>query len=188
MGATPILGLPFNDEADLVMDGSQATEDLAAAVEDALTWVVSKPAGEAVTSSIAYQNDDDLFFAVVAGGVYLVDFELLWEAANSAASGFKARWSLPAGSEVYGHSISTSADAAQNHNMVTVVGDYAGDYIIGNSPGGLGLSLANLSTVGRHKIVAGANGTARIQWAQSTSHATSTWLNIGSYLRIQRIA
>ena len=187
MGATPILGLPFNDETDLVMDGSQATEDLAGAVEDALTWVVSKPVGESVTSSIAYQNDDNLFFTVVAGAVYIVDFELLWESAV-AASGFKARWSLPAGCNVYGHSISKQGGGS-GVNLVPVVGDYVGEYIIGNGQDGAGIGLDHMFTVGRHKlVVGGTGGTARIQWAQVTSNATATWLNVGSFLRIRRIA
>lgn len=190
-GSTPEYGFPYPIGADPLGDGDDRVQELAEAVEAVIAaqhQLVVKSTNEDVTSSTTYQADDELEFPVSAGGVYLVDFMFLWRSA-AAASGIKIRWNAPAGAAVYGRSI-TQQFTADPINALGIQGDIAGDLLIafGSEGAGIGGSDAVMHTAGTHRMVlAGTGGTAKVQWAQSTSHGTATRMLSGSWLKIAKV-
>lgn len=140
---------------------------------------IRKTVSETVLNSTVFQDDDELFFSVVANGVYVVDLVLLWEA-SVGESGIKVQWSLPSG-------IASSAHIMENG--VTELPASYDSIVIGEASTGWGINTKDLQCRGSSTIQVGVTGgTVSLQWAQRTAHATNTRVRLNSWLMVRRVA
>ncbi len=140
---------------------------------------VTKTADESVTSSTAYQDDDDLLLAVGANEVWLVEAIILIKS-NSTAN-FKLKWTVPSGATAYHFLLVRSAG-----------GSFSGDLESATSPRsaeGLDATIAHPAPALIRLIIttSGTSGDLQFQWAQDTSNGTATQVLKGSYLRALQI-
>jgi hypothetical protein len=127
--------------------------------------VVRKTADEAVTSSTAQQNDDELFFAVNANTIYAVKFVL--EATSASVQTLRYQFTAPA-STVYRFATNVGA---------TIGSDSSSQGTFAQASSGFSAVALLEGTV----ATAGTAGTFRLQWAQNASGAALTMLK-NSYL------
>lgn len=159
-----------------------AAQLTAATVEAALAEIMGvtkrKAANETLSSSTTLQDDDDLTaFAVATGGFYEIT-GILFVVSNSTAD-FKFNLNFtntPQTSIFYATysdtSGTTGTDAFQaGSDCIIPYGASSGPIFL------KGFVIANAST----------GGTFKLQWAQNTSDAVSTGLNLGSYIRVRRL-
>lgn len=142
-------------------------------------WVVvAKASDESVASSVAVQNDDELFFATVSGAQYQVEIVLVY---GSPAGAGTPDLKVVVGEDStargvvsqQGYSptdVATFATGAANQTTSFLFGTAAADRV--------GLLFGTYT---------GAAGTFRVQWAQNTSGANATIVRAGSVLRYRRI-
>lgn len=121
------------------------------------------------TNSTSRTADPHLTIPVVAGGKYLLDAVLVWSGAGGSAGGFNMGWLNP----------------ASGTTMAWTDNDGSGYAGIGSQTG---FSITSGTTLKGLLEVGTANGSITVAWAQNTAHATSTTLQAGSYLCLQRIA
>lgn len=138
---------------------------------------VYKTADEVVNNSIAFQDDDHLFFTIDANGVYV--FEFFLDYFSGSTPDIKVEWVEPDGTFTIRTFYDNSADAAQNINRTETTALW--------SAGGAGVSTAN-SIYGVGVIRAGGTGgTFKLQWAQSVANASDTTLRKGSWLKYKKL-
>lgn len=136
----------------------------------------SKASSEIVSSSTTLQDDDDLFWPVTSGGIYLVDIRGFYT--SGTTPDFKGGWSYPTGSTIrWGGLASDTAGA------ITIIGNLTETQTMIAAGSGADLYF---NVCGR--VVAGADGTLKFQWAQNSSFASNTTLYAGSHGYLTRIA
>ena len=143
--------------------------------------IVIKTADEDVTNSTTLQDDDDLLFAVAANEKW--QFEGVLQVAGHTDGDVKIAFTGPTGSVgMWGasgwdnaSSLASPATAAENLGSSDV----------------LQLTSAAVMQIFRFwgAISNGSTaGSLKLQWAQNASHATSTQMQAGSYMKYRRQA
>lgn len=144
---------------------------------------VKKSADETVNNSTTFQSDDDLTFAVVANGIYDVEYRLICTAAN-VGTDIKFQLSVPASCTYYigstgestiaswGATVSTNSPAALSTTTVAA----------GGLVGTFGVTL--IATI----INSTNAGNVVLQWAQNSAGASDTKILTNSFVKYYRIA
>lgn len=141
-----------------------------------------KTSTEAVTSSTALQNDDNLVLAVVASGVYVVRWGLRMDGA--AAGDFKYAFTGPAGAAMTWESRGLAAADASNVAAITTDVAAIGTTV---THGCLGTGTTTRAAGTGLLIVSATAGNLTLQWAQGTSSGTATNLFAGSWITGERV-
>ena len=132
-----------------------------------------KANSQSVTSSTTLVNDNDLFLAIPANGVYVIQGAIL--VTGASAGNIKYTFTIPSGA-------SGNMSSLQENTSGTLVLDGPGVWtatITGDAAQGIWLYglLVNSSTA----------GTLQLQWAQNGSNATPTTVAAYSYLTAWQI-
>lgn len=153
----------------LTADSTAATGLKWAAAGGGGPTFVYKTATEVVNTSTTLQDDDHLFFTLVANGIYA--FESFIEVGgNNTTPNLKFQWLEPDGSyEIRIYAMNVLGDFTANELNREVTFDYDGN------------GRGNLHAIG--VIRAGVTGgTFKLQWAQSVSDANDIRIQLGSWL------
>lgn len=141
--------------------------------------VVDKTADETVTSSTTLQNDDHLFFSVVAGQTYAFEINLIADCASASAD-LKVSLTFPTGTMSATFLALDPAVAsgdigsmvfADSPSLTSGVSTFVG----ATTSGGSGVRLSG-------RFVCTVSGTVRLQWAQNASSASGVTVRAGSSL------
>jgi hypothetical protein len=144
-----------------------------------VTRAAFKPADESVTSSIVLQADDHLSISVTAGGTYAIDGCLI--VAGDPAGDLALTIAAPGGSQGGWTPTATTLGTTDGTGSVRLTRFDFG------APSSMGVTAAGLMVVPAGGLIAGADGTVIVQWAQAVSSATATVLKAGSWLRLTRV-
>lgn len=141
-----------------------------------------KTSTEAVTSSTTLQNDDNLVCAVVASGVYVVNWALRMDGAT--AGDFKYAFTGPASATMTWESRGLAAADASNVAMITTDVAAIGTTV---THGCLGAGTTTRVHGSGLLVVSSTAGNLQLQWAQGTSSVTATNVFAGSWLKLERV-
>lgn len=158
-------------------------------------YYVVKPALESRASTTTFADDDTLTAPVLAGYSYEVEFLLTYsaeDATDTNTPGFKTTWVTPSGTSgrknCMGPTNSTTAGnyvsridtmmRFATHNLGTTV-----NYGVSNNDGGTFGHIA----IEKGLIDVTTDGAVTLQWAQTTSHANATRVDVYSYLKLTRL-
>jgi len=183
MSGNTTKGLPYATGSDTVASGDLAIKALADALELLIPVKVRKTALETVNNTAVLQNDDHLFFNVVAGKTYSFEFNLLFACASSAA-GAKLALTFPAGTmawSVIGRAPDGAAGSAGIGAFSALYNPASGTALSVGVPapaGGVTHATARI----KGTFVCTTTGQVRLQWAQNVATASNTDLAIGSEL------
>lgn len=144
-----------------------------------VTRTAYKPADENVTSSIALQADDHLSFTVTAGAAYAIDGCLL--VVGDPAGDFSLTLTAPPGSTGGWTPTATTLGTTDGTGSVRLT---RFDFGASSSMGATAVGVI-VNPLGG--LLAGADGTLTVQWAQAVSSATPTTIKAGSWLRLTRM-
>lgn len=161
--------------------GARITDELLASM---LPDIVTKAVTEPLASSIAMQDDDELFASVAANAVYDVTLHLFHDAATAAD--IQIGWAGPASATmnwgaVVAHVSETSSGTVTAVSMQTRL-------ISEVQQIGGGASAGTYSIAHGVLITAGTAGTLNFRWAQRVADATATNVRAGSSLTLRRTA
>lgn len=138
--------------------------------------------GTAVNNSTVLASDPELLFAVNSGEEWVVDFSLKVTGADTTAD-FKVGVSTPAGSTgdmwmiVGGALAVTGGSGSELFGAVSIATTMS-----------VGAFASTNAVVVRMRIVAGADGTVTLQWAQNTATVSDLKVSAGSILEARRVA
>lgn len=150
-----------------------------------IVWdeVIVKAVTESVSSSSTLQNDDELTFSVVSGGVYLIECVLAYnEPNNSGTPDFKFAFTMGAADPGSSYAVRTqayintsNAGAFSTTESVTTV---------------ISCGAAAIPRYAFSRIMVSAvdNGSFTLQWAQINSGGNAVRVLAGSFLAYRRIA
>lgn len=145
------------------------------------TYVV-KSADEGVTSSTVLQDDDELFFTVLANSVYSFRF-VAFVLTASATPSVKVGWTLPAlatfscATVIIGATPSAAGYGFRYREVTPTTAQPA--LLAGTSTQGLSMDAI---------VRTGANaGTVRLQWAQNTSDPAVVTMKADSFIAYIKI-
>jgi hypothetical protein len=140
--------------------------------------VVRKTADESVTSSVTFQDDDVLLFAVAANEIWQFEFVLI----TTGTFDFAGRLAFPSG-RIDGGAWYYSGTASALTNIAS-----------GTSPSLSWVARADSTSVPRtHHVIGtfangGSAGNLTLQWAQGSSGATATIVKANSTLWAAKLA
>jgi len=145
---------------------------------------VIKPADEALLATSTPQNDDHLFFPVLANSQYFVEFFLIYDTRNDAdivitftgPVGCTMDWTH--GGLGTGASSSTGT-VSRNYRNITNTGTIGGPAAV----------LGTFCVIpGEGRVVTGANaGTLNLKWSQVAAIGTATTVKANSVIIAQRL-
>lgn len=156
-----------------------AGEDLTAATLQALIselrpLFVEKTVDETVNNSAALQNDDVLFLAVPANTKWELDGVIRFN--SGTTPDFRAKFTVP-------------ASATLKWNIFAQAGTWLGFQQDETTTAVIDGLAASVATQVNGVLTVGANaGNLQLQWAQGTANASNTIVQIGSYLKLQRMS
>ena len=139
-----------------------------------------KTADESVTNSTAYQNDDELFVPVTAGGTYIVEGFIAYN--TPSAAGINLRLTGPTGTGLWGVVGLSNSGGTTDTGTVRMSASTNG---VGSSR--LGGATNDLVAVIRGTFLTSASGNLRFEWSQNTANATPTIVRANSWLSAQKI-
>jgi Pectate lyase superfamily protein len=135
------------------------------------------------TSSTTLQDVTGLSVTVVSGGIYVVEMEVFYD--GSGVPDMKVGWVAPASSTFTWATFSLHSSAGNQNadSMKTAVQDI-------NSAPSYGCVALGTKVAGQAKglLVAGGNGTFKMQAAQNTSDAGVVTIYTNSWLLLRRVA
>lgn len=151
------------------------------------SWLVNtnfarKSATASISSNITLQPDSELFFAVEANAIYVVEAMIQYDGAAGNAD-LKMLFRTPSGGSFAGSAtvISTSGATAFDLAQIAIPGNGSFDM------GTLGSGTQSFKVNGM-LITAGSAGNLSIEWCQNTSNATATRVLAGSYITGRRVS
>lgn len=146
--------------------------------------IVRKTAIESVASSTTLQNDDHLFFTAVAGQNYRFRCVLFVTNSGTQLADLKVAFTFPAGTMTFGvNALDTAATSPiGSANMTAIPSATSGTSTIAVAAG------SDNVTIIEGFFVCTTGGTVQLQWAQNTSQASATSLNVNSYIEYIRQA
>ena len=186
MPATAVYALRYQALTD-APNGATLGQNLAEDVETELVRIdaaaavlplyARKTADESLVSSTTLQNDDHLFWSVVANTIYELSLHVTYN--SGVTPDFKIGWTFPAGLTMTWAYIGVDlAGAIVNRgNLIQT------SVLAQGGAAGVEIHLAVFGVV----VVGGTAGTLRLQWAQNTSDAGSTIVRAGSYGRLLKV-
>jgi ethanolamine utilization microcompartment shell protein EutL len=147
-----------------------------------------KSADEAVTSSTAFQDDDNLLFPVANGETWA--FEMLLIVTGANAGDVKVALSNPANTSIsWGGIGQTSGDTNANDTNVNIQAHIAGGDANFLTYAAVGANSPNTIIIrGTVTVNSGAGGNVVLRWAQSNSSSTATTIRARSHLIATRVS
>lgn len=140
------------------------------------TKTVIKTADETVNNSDTLQNDDELYFAIAANEIWVVEFDIFHN--SSATADIKFAVVAPSGATVHTYFLGYRASAA----LAKVY--RAGGGVSTDVDGVAGDTLERYLAV----IINGSTaGNVQLQWAQNTQDASNTKVLANSMLRATKM-
>jgi hypothetical protein len=131
-----------------------------------------KASGQSVTSSTTLVNDNDLFLAIAANGVYVVQSLML---ISGGAGNFKYTFTIPSGA-------SGNFSALQENTGGTLINEGAVSWTATTTGGtGQGIWLYGLL------VNSSTAANLQLQWAQNASNGTPTTVGAYSYMTAWQI-
>lgn len=140
------------------------------------------------SSTTTLTADPDLQFAVVANGVYLVEFELAY--GGTATEQIKTDWSVPSGATGIKAGVGIKSGEAANGFADGVSSRYGYyPFATTNVFTCVRTGTGNLQVAKETGIVTVAStaGTVALRWAQNTSTANTMRMGVGAWGRCTRI-
>jgi hypothetical protein len=162
--------------AALIVAGSRI---VASEIQSVAPLAVIKGADEDVTSSVALQNDNELFVEVDANATYLFDCYLDYEGASGSPFGIQWQWTTPSGATL------RYQGTYNNTGGSPILASHKGSDNLSAGAGGAG-TLEGISMNGS-LIMSSTAGTLQLQWAQASSSSTPTIVHAQSYLALWRV-
>jgi hypothetical protein len=165
-------------------NGPLQIANLASDVDSDMTRVAGgyylKESPEGRHSTVSPVIDSDLQFAVVGGKMY--DVRMMVHYSGADTNGIRTTWSVPSGTlgkrSVIGPSSVANSGNGDNITVRLSVHDLATEVTYSNTRGAGLLEWAEE----RSLIIAGADGTIGLAWAQETSNATDVVVASSSYI------
>lgn len=162
---------------------NQHVRDNLLAAQDRIQEVY-KLTDEIVNNSAVLQDDNELFFTVVAGQKYLFTLNLIIVAASNAPD-FLPAFTFPTGTLNWtGIGLDTAATSAIASVRISGIAP-ATTGVAGPAFGAVSASTGLLIN-GSYSCTTG--GTVRLQWAQSVATASDTTVKAGSSIQAIRVA
>lgn len=149
------------------------------------TRYVSKSTLETVANSTVLQDDDELFFSVVANATYLLDVTLLWT--GPIDSGLHVHWSGPVGILFDGSTRKYKNPTSGIVRALTWQQDAAPDYDDESDPDS-GVAVTVMIQENYLIKTVGTAGDVALSWAQTVSDAIATRIKKGSFISVRRVA
>jgi hypothetical protein len=151
--------------------------DNAVSLHDDSRAFAAKAADETVNNSAAYQDDDDLTFAVKSGETWAVTLSLIFSTGTTPQ--LKVQMASPGGST--GRMMATSQySSTQAIATLNVIGSGVRFQ--------LGSAASQYAAIIDAYVTAGADGNVTVQWAQFTANASDTTVHAGSFLAAHRVS
>lgn len=142
-----------------------------------------KLVNQSVTNS-TQQNDNDLFFSVVANAVYIVDGYLIYGADPSM--NMRIGFTGPAGTTFDWNTTSAAGGASSTISPVILDDQAIGTF--GYVMGGVTANTTKMTgKLNGLLVTSGTPGTFRYTWAQNVTGANATIMYAGSYMRLKRV-
>jgi hypothetical protein len=118
------------------------------------------------------QTDDELFYNLIAGGIYKIELFLIFNIRDASAD---AKFAL-------------QAPAADYANFYPTSGVYATVPFFTNSTQNVSVAAANIHLIRIDGIIKPTtSGNFFLQWAQQTASATATSILAGSFIKVQKL-
>ncbi len=166
-GANDIVALDASSRLPAV-DGSQLTS------VDTGLLLASKTSDEAVTNSIVFQSDDELFVTIPGPGFYIINLFVVSDGPSAGLSlDFKFNYADTISSSV----LSLSSDPSAGGLTIDVTSYSIATGGVGFFDGSMWIGSATFLN----------SGLLELQWAQQVAKATATTLFAGSYLSLQKV-
>ncbi|HKY19579.1 MAG TPA: hypothetical protein VJM31_00045 [Vicinamibacterales bacterium] len=151
--------------------------------------LIRKTSNETVTSSTAFQDDDELFFAIGANEVWAARFVVLLTGGSSTGD-WKGAFSAPAGA--VGSHAQVGASSAGTGGTDTNVTGYSGSVFTDTELHISGINATASVVLGITfdvLIVNSSNaGNVKLRWAQNVSNGTGTTVVAHSFIKADRYA
>lgn len=181
--------VPIVDVSDVSMaasgtDKNITADEFAIALSNRLFTFVRKTADEAVTSSNALQNDDELFAALAVNSTYIFECFAIYD--GSTTGDIKLAFTIPAAAILnwapFGLIVSVGGVAGSlNASVQTSSG-------VGVQNGAVGAGTKVAARMRGIVRTAGTAGTLQFQWAQGTADPIATNVFADSFLTVQKVA
>lgn len=147
--------------------------------------VVYKTTTTSRASTTTQVLDPDLQMVLSAGGVYLVEFGIMY---SSGATGkFTTSWQVPSDASGAGRT-AVGLDSSVSNSVPEGVGRFGSHGFTTTLSYGDRAGTASLFAVETAIIAMGAAGTVGLMWAQSVSNATVVSVGTYSRMKVQQIA
>jgi hypothetical protein len=186
--------LPGGTTTYLRADGTFATPSVGGGTGGVfgslLDYVAVVAASDESINNDTFQDDDELFAAVVSGGVYIIELGLIFTSGASNTPDAKIQFTFPSGTLTF-HRFGYVVGATGTDNLTSIIRyqeaspttSMANGVITSATVTGSPLWIRGVLRVG------GSGGTLRLQWAQNTSTAgTPTVRKADSMLELKRVA
>lgn len=164
------------------LPGQRLTSGLLASGQTALAL---KSAGQDVTNSTTFQNDAELAYPLLAGGVYRIRFVIFSLSAN-ATPDLKTAWAVPSGSSglkmCQGPTDTAAAFTSRTNTAARMSGHgFTTSVTYQVDTTAVAIEEEGILTMGS------TAGSVTLQWAQNTASTTATSVLAGSYLTVERL-
>lgn len=151
--------------------------------------IVIKAADESVTSSTAYQNDDELLFAIGASETWEFEFVIIFS--GNTSGDIKCAINVPTG-YTGGSLTGIGPNSASANTTATMVMASRTSTLDDTNEYGFGATLTTepwTTCILKGVVVNGVNaGNVQLRWAQLASNGTATTVKANSYLKAFRKA
>jgi hypothetical protein len=159
-------------------DALDATGRLLTPTSTGVVQTISKAIATSRASTTTMASDPELSIALATGANYIVRGQLYVSVASDGTQGFKFQLVPSGGSATSNNSI--KASGLMNGTATTQIQFLSTAITYGNVTNTGNYDIIEISAI----IITAVAGTLALQWAQNTSNAVATTLNIGSYLSI----
>lgn len=163
--------------------GQDVTTELLLSMVPQYAWVVSNTPRASTTTITA---DPYLTFPVVSGGIYVVEFQLMFT--GIAGVGMNTVWLVPTGTSGYRTCVGPGSTASNSGgtNETATLGAFAYSTLVTYAAARGGVGSPN-SVLESSQLTAASNGNVAIGWAQAVSNATAITMYTNSWARCQQV-
>lgn len=140
-------------------------------------YVKKAAVAQFVNNSTTLVNDDALFFATEANSFYAIDNYFCF--ASNTTADFKTAWSLPAGATSFSNFI--GQDGAGG---CAVLGQWINTATVIHAYNSLGITTHVIEKIYLSTVSA---GTMQFRWAQNTAQPINSYIELSSFLLINKV-